>query len=183
MEHLSSDMEHQEVLQIQWRRDKIQELCSKGYSQREISQTLQVGLATVNRDIAYLRNQAKTNIRKYIDERLPEEYEKCLVGLTAILREAWNTTLSEDKDLLEEEQEEKAGEITTAITNQVLKYTIPYIIGPKAVTNIALVNFACFAFRILADIHTGMETTAHRIKNEAIAIAMNKIEDSFIVGI
>jgi hypothetical protein len=25
-------------------------------------------------------------------ERLPEEYEKCLVGLTAILREAWNTS-------------------------------------------------------------------------------------------
>jgi hypothetical protein len=24
--------------------------------------------------------------------RLPEEYEKCMVGLTAILREAWNTS-------------------------------------------------------------------------------------------
>ncbi len=31
MEHLSSDMEHQEQ-QVQWRRDKIQELCSKGSS-------------------------------------------------------------------------------------------------------------------------------------------------------
>ena len=37
--------------QTEWRRDKVQELCSKGYSQREISQTLQVGLATVNRDV------------------------------------------------------------------------------------------------------------------------------------
>jgi hypothetical protein len=95
MEHLSSDMEqqqNQEQQQIQWRRDKVQELCSKGYSQREISQVLQVGLATVNRDISYLRNQAKTNIKRYIDERLPEEYEKCLVGLTAVLREAWNTS-------------------------------------------------------------------------------------------
>ena len=57
MEHLSSDMEHQqnqEQQQIQWRRDKIQELCSKGYSQREISQALQVGLATVNRDFQNL---------------------------------------------------------------------------------------------------------------------------------
>jgi hypothetical protein len=34
------------------------------------------------------------NIKKYIDERLPEEYEKCLVGLTAILKEAWITTQS-----------------------------------------------------------------------------------------
>jgi Trp operon repressor len=103
MEHLSSDMEHQQEQQhqdqqVQWRRDKVQELCSKGYSQREISQTLQVGLATVNRDISYLRNQARANIKKYIDERLPEEYEKCLVGLTAITKEAWNTSQqTEDK--------------------------------------------------------------------------------------
>jgi hypothetical protein len=96
MEHLSSAMEQQN--QVQWRRDKIQELCSKGYSQREISQTLQIGLATVNRDISHLRNQAKTNIKRYIDERLPEEYEKCLVGLNAITREAWNTAnQTEDK--------------------------------------------------------------------------------------
>src|ERR1041384_8121712 len=97
MEHLSSDMEQQNQ-QVEWRRHKIQELCSKGYSQREISQVLQVGLASVNRDVSYLRNQAKTNIKKYIDERLPEEYEKCLVGLNAITKEAWNTAQqTEDK--------------------------------------------------------------------------------------
>jgi hypothetical protein len=59
---------------------------------------LQVGLATVNRDISYLRNQAKDNIKRYVDERLPEEYEKCLVGLNAITKEAWNTSQqTEDK--------------------------------------------------------------------------------------
>ncbi len=52
MEHLSSAMEHQ----TEWRRDKVQELCSKGYSQREISQILKVLNGTVNRDISYLRN-------------------------------------------------------------------------------------------------------------------------------
>ncbi|MFL6393629.1 MAG: hypothetical protein ACJ708_03110 [Nitrososphaeraceae archaeon] len=35
MEHMSSEMEqqnqHQEQ-QVQWRRDKVQELCSKGYN-------------------------------------------------------------------------------------------------------------------------------------------------------
>ena len=42
--------------------------------------------------------QAKTNIKRYTDERLPEEYEKCLVGLTAITKEAWNTAANtEDK--------------------------------------------------------------------------------------
>jgi transposase len=50
MEHLSSDMEQQNQ-QVQWRRDKVQELCSKGYSQRQISNILQVGLATVNNGV------------------------------------------------------------------------------------------------------------------------------------
>jgi Trp operon repressor len=48
-------MEQDQQQQVQWRRDKVQELCSKSYDQREISQTLQVGLITANRDISYLR--------------------------------------------------------------------------------------------------------------------------------
>jgi hypothetical protein len=52
---------------------------------------LQISQPTINRDITYLRQQAKENIKRYIDERLPEEYEKCIVGLTAITKEAWNT--------------------------------------------------------------------------------------------
>ena len=78
MEHLSSDMEQQQN-QVEWKRDKVQELCSKGYSQREISQIMQVRLATVNRDISYLRNQAKTNIKKYIDERLQKNMKNVLL--------------------------------------------------------------------------------------------------------
>jgi hypothetical protein len=88
---LSLQIEHkQESDRIDWRRNKVQELSSKGHSQREIAQTLQVSNGAVNRDLSYLRQQAKSNIRRYIDERLPEEYVKCLVGLTGILREAWN---------------------------------------------------------------------------------------------
>ena len=59
---------------------------------------MQISQPTINRDITYLRQQAKHNIKRYIDEGLPEEYEKCLVGLNAITREAWNTAQStEDK--------------------------------------------------------------------------------------
>src|SRR6187200_2570562 len=81
---------------IDWRRSKIQELSSKGHSQREIAQILQVSSGTVNRDLSLLRQQAKHNIKRYIDERLPEEYEKCLIGLTAITKEAWNTADNTD---------------------------------------------------------------------------------------
>src|SRR5919205_3296008 len=83
---------------VEWRRSKVQELSSQGYNQSEISKMLQISQPTINRDITYLRQQAKDNIKRYIDERLPEEYEKCLVGLNAILREAWNTAdNTEDK--------------------------------------------------------------------------------------
>ena len=79
--------------QIEWRRAKVMELLSKGESnQSEIARMLQVDRSIICRDIAHIREQSKDNIRKYVDQRLPEEYEKCLVGLTAILREAWNTS-------------------------------------------------------------------------------------------
>jgi hypothetical protein len=85
-------------MQIEWRRSKVAELDSQGHSQPEISRILQVSIGTVNRDLSILRQQAKENIKKYIDERLPEEYEKCLVGLNAITKEAWNTAQNaEDK--------------------------------------------------------------------------------------
>jgi hypothetical protein len=81
-------------MQVEWRRTKVLELLSKGDSQSEIAKLLQVDLSIINRDVYHLRQQAKSNIKRYIDERLPEEYEKCLVGLNAITREAWNTAQS-----------------------------------------------------------------------------------------
>jgi predicted transcriptional regulator len=94
----NNDDKGKEKDRIDWRRSKVQELSSQGHSQREIAQILKVSNGTVNRDLSILRQQAKTNITRYIDERLPEEYEKCLVGLNAITKEAWNTAQhTEDK--------------------------------------------------------------------------------------
>src|ERR687885_243097 len=94
MNNLSSSVNNS----VEWRRNKVQELASQGYNQSEISRILQISQPTINRDITYLRQQAKTNIKRYINETLPEEYEKCLVGLNAITKEAWNTAANtEDK--------------------------------------------------------------------------------------
>src|ERR687885_719488 len=106
-EYLSTEVEHhnnnnndkeKERDRIDWRRSKVQELSSQGHSQREIAQILQVSNGTVNKDLWILRQQAKTNIKRYIDERLPEEYEKCLVGLNAITKEAWTTAQKRTKE-------------------------------------------------------------------------------------
>jgi len=84
--------------QIEWRRAKVMELSSQGHSQVEISKILQITESTISRDIDYLRKQSRQKIRKYIHETLPEEYEKCLVGITSILREAWNTASRNTED-------------------------------------------------------------------------------------
>jgi hypothetical protein len=77
--------------QIEWRRDKVLDLSSKGHTEREIAKVLQVCCATVHRDITILKQEAKESISRYIDEQLPAEYHKCLVGITAIMKESWKT--------------------------------------------------------------------------------------------
>ena len=75
---------------VEWRREHAQLLASHGYSQRDIASKLQVSIGTVNKDISFLREQAKKIIQEYIDEKIPEEYEKCLTGINSILKESWD---------------------------------------------------------------------------------------------
>src|ERR671922_1039197 len=88
VKHLSSDVKQQ---QLDWRRSRVLELASEGYSQREIAQKLQVDLAAVNRDIQFLRQQAQDNLQKHIHEVIPEEYQKCMVGMKRNLKRTLET--------------------------------------------------------------------------------------------
>ena len=65
-------------------------------NQSEIARILHVDRSTIRMDVDYLRQQAKENIARYVDERLPEEYEKCLFGLNSILKEAWSMSQGDD---------------------------------------------------------------------------------------
>jgi hypothetical protein len=56
---------------LEWHRSKVQELASQGHNLSEISRILQISQPTINRDITYLRQQAKDDIKRYIDERQP----------------------------------------------------------------------------------------------------------------
>jgi hypothetical protein len=91
---LTSHIEHKRGDIIQWRRSQTLLLSSKGHSQREIAQILQVSNGTVNSDLSNLRKAAKENIRSYIDEKIPWEYEKCLTALEGINKKAWEISES-----------------------------------------------------------------------------------------
>jgi transcriptional regulator len=81
--------------QIEWRRSQVLSLASTGYSQREIASKLQVNVRAVNRDIQFLKLQAKENLEKHIHETIPYEYQKAMDSLNQLLRMGWdivNTT-------------------------------------------------------------------------------------------
>ena len=74
---------------LEWRRSKVLELSSQGLSQPEIARIMQISQPTVNRDIGYLRGQARQNLQKHIQDKLPEEYQNCMVGINQVLKICW----------------------------------------------------------------------------------------------
>jgi DNA-binding NarL/FixJ family response regulator len=64
VEHLSSKLTYGKEA-IEWRRAKVLELSSQGYSQHEIATKLQIAKGTVSSDLAYRRKQAIISMTKY----------------------------------------------------------------------------------------------------------------------
>ncbi len=75
--------------QLEWRRNKVIELRSRGLSYQEIAHELQVSKASIGSDVQYLREQAKGTIKEYVTERLPEQYHVCLTALDTIIKRAF----------------------------------------------------------------------------------------------
>jgi IS30 family transposase len=74
---------------VDWRRNKVQQLLVRGYSQWDVAEELQIDQSTVSRDIQYLRKQAQANLQKHIKQKLPEEYQRCLTGMNQVLKLSW----------------------------------------------------------------------------------------------
>jgi transcriptional regulator len=60
VKHLTTEMKQQ----LDWRRNKVLELSSQGYSEREIADTIKVSDTTVYRDLVFLKDQAQENIQR-----------------------------------------------------------------------------------------------------------------------
>jgi predicted transcriptional regulator len=61
-------------LQMEWRRDRVLELSSQGFSQSDIANVLHVDKSIISRDMAYLKQQARENLQHHIHETIPAEY-------------------------------------------------------------------------------------------------------------
>ena len=75
--------------QIEWRRAKVLELTSQGYSQIEVATNLHVDRSIVSRDMAYLKQKAHENLKTHIQDKLPEVYQNCMVGINQVLKICW----------------------------------------------------------------------------------------------
>ena len=69
---------------------------SKGYSQSEIAQKLNVNQSTVSRDLADIRKKARSSLDPYVKEEIPNEFQIYISGLNQIIKNLW--------DIVEDEQ-------------------------------------------------------------------------------
>ena len=58
---------------VDWRRNKVQQLLVRGYSQWNVAEELQIDQSTVSRDIQYLRQQVQKNLQKHIHQNVLRE--------------------------------------------------------------------------------------------------------------
>jgi hypothetical protein len=97
----SSEMKHKNIkrTQIEWRRSKVQDLLVKGNNHYEIASVLQVSRPTITRDIEYLRQQAKENMKNHIAD-LPFNIKQATDGLNKLISMLYNI---QDLDIMKEQ--------------------------------------------------------------------------------
>jgi predicted transcriptional regulator len=86
---LSSNGSNKKGKMVDWRRNKVQQLLVRGYSQWEVAEELQIDQSTVSRDTQYLKQRAQESLKSHIQDRLPQEYHRCLTGINQVLKLGW----------------------------------------------------------------------------------------------
>ena len=126
LEHSSEKMTYGKDA-IEWRRARVLELDSQGYTHREIVTKLQIAKGTVSNDLTYLRKQAQDNLQHHIHEVVPEYYQKCLWGMKRTLKQTLEIaqTSSDPKIKLE----------AMKIVNDCYKYIMDLVTNGSIITD------------------------------------------------
>lgn len=77
------------------RLSKLISLYSKGLTQAEIAQELNVGQSTVSRDLLFIKQEAKKKIERYLNEDMLFEYLRYIAGSNEVTRKLWEIVQSE----------------------------------------------------------------------------------------
>ena len=100
-------------MQVEWRRAKVLELLSKGDSQSDIAKTLQVDLSIISRDVYFLRQHAKTNIKSVSDKSKENLKSYASDSNESDREESKEPDYDQDRHLLEGKREEETDWVTT----------------------------------------------------------------------
>jgi predicted transcriptional regulator len=76
----SNDSNKRKGKMVVWKRNKVQQLLVRGYSQWDVAEELQIDQSTVSRDVQYLRQNAQANLQKISNKNI-------LKNINAVLRE------------------------------------------------------------------------------------------------
>jgi hypothetical protein len=101
-------------LNVEWRRNRVLELSSQGFTQSDIATVLHVTQPTVNKDMAHLKQQARDKLQKHINETIPAEYQKACHTIDMVLRMTWS--------IVGKTEDEKTRLQALALINDVNKY-------------------------------------------------------------
>jgi hypothetical protein len=123
--------------QVDWRRDRVLELSSQGYSQSDISTVLQMDKSVISRDIAHLRHRARENLKRHIHQTIPEEYQKACNTLNQVLRMTWA--------IVSKTEDEKTRLQALVLINDVNKYRTELVTN-GVIVNDALLIVSIFVF-------------------------------------
>jgi hypothetical protein len=116
----------QQIQQMEWRRDRVLELSSQGFSQTDIATVLHVNKSIISKDMARLKIQARENLQHHIHETIPAEYQKACNTINQVLRMTWS--------IVGKTEDEKTRLQALALINDVNKYRT------ELVTNGVIVN-------------------------------------------
>ena len=78
------------------RLSKIISLLSKGLTQSEIAQELDVDQSTISRDLQLLKQEAKKKIEKYLNEDILFEYLRYIAGSNEVTRHLWEIVQNQE---------------------------------------------------------------------------------------
>lgn len=84
-----SKEDENDVFELQDRLSKVLRLHSRGYSQSEIAQKLNVNQSTISRDLGEIKKKARSSLELYVNEEIPNEFQIYISGLNQIMKNLW----------------------------------------------------------------------------------------------